>query len=85
MISVGIHTTNPPPRGTVVSLTLCKELKTSALSPVMVFSRAIFFQNRNLFRSLIKIRDRKKVNAAEIADRSNILIILKVNSVIDII
>lgn len=43
----------PPPLGTEVSLSLWRELNTSAFSPVIVFSRAVFFQNWNLFRNFI--------------------------------
>jgi hypothetical protein len=72
----------PPPRGTDVSRSLWRELKTSAFSPVIVFSLAVFFQKWNLFKNLITIGASKKENTPARVDTIKSRIISKVKNVI---
>jgi len=68
----------PPPRGTLVSLSLFSPSKTSASLPSIAFSRAAFFQNFILYKNSIKNLAMTIETTEEKKARDNILMALKV-------
>ena len=69
-------------RGALVSLSLCKLLKTVASSPLIVFVLASFFQSLCLYKKLISKGHQKTAATEAIAANPKTLIILKVKKVI---
>ena len=68
---------NPPIRGVLTSLSLCKLLKITASSPEIAFCLADFFQSLCLYKKCVSKGHHKMATAEAIAARLKTLITLK--------
>src|SRR3989339_370400 len=85
MIKIVTHISNPPSLGVPTSFSLCRELNTTASSPVIAFWRADFFQSFRLYKKFVSRGVQKIANPQANVKIVKIFITFSSMSVINLI